>query len=124
MYEQPYTCTFCGWTAPEDDPETERDHCPNCLSGYHAKGAEDYECGGELEAISLWVQSKTEGEIIQRCSFCGELCTCRIRPDDNPIKLMSVAMKPLANPPFPIERLEELTGLMGGQGDVSGYHED
>ena len=34
--------------------------------------------------------------------------------DDNPMKLMSIAMKPLCEPPFPIERIEEMTALMGG----------
>jgi hypothetical protein len=27
---------------------------------------------------------------------------------------MSVALKPLGNPPFPLEKIEELTALMGG----------
>jgi hypothetical protein len=42
----------------------------------------------------------------------------RIAGDDNPMKLMSIAMKPLANPPFPIERIEELTKMMGGEGSL------
>ena len=40
----------------------------------------------------------------------------RVLADDNPMKLMSIAMKPLANPPFPLERIEEMTALMGGEG--------
>lgn len=38
--------------------------------------------------------------------------------DDNPMKLMSIAMKPLCEPPFPIERIEGLTALKGGEGTV------
>ena len=38
--------------------------------------------------------------------------------DDNPVKLMSIAMKPLGQPPFPIERIEEMTGMMGGEGSL------
>ena len=34
------------------------------------------------------------------------------------MKLMSIAMKPLANPPFPLERIEEMTALMGGEGEL------
>ena len=34
------------------------------------------------------------------------------------MKLMSIAMRPLASPPFPIERMEELTRLMGGEGSL------
>ncbi len=31
---------------------------------------------------------------------------------------MSIALKPLAAPPFPLERIEELTALMGGEGSI------
>ncbi len=34
------------------------------------------------------------------------------------MKLMSIAMKPVAFPPFPLKRIEELTALMGGEGSV------
>ena len=37
---------------------------------------------------------------------------------DNLIKVMSIASKPLSSPPFPIERMEELTRIMGGQGEI------
>ena len=33
--------------------------------------------------------------------------------DDNPMKLMSIAMKPLCAPPFPLDYIEEMTALMG-----------
>ena len=39
--------------------------------------------------------------------------------DDNPMKLMSIAMKPLCAPPFPLERIEEMTALMGGSGEMN-----
>lgn len=44
------------------------------------------------------------------------LSSNRIAADDNPMKLMSMALKPLCFPPFPIERIRELTALMGGDG--------
>lgn len=31
----------------------------------------------------------------------------RIAADDNSVKLMSIALKPLAQPPFPLERIIE-----------------
>ena len=34
------------------------------------------------------------------------------------MKLMSIAMKPLCEPPFPLERIEEMTSLMGGDGSL------
>jgi hypothetical protein len=35
------------------------------------------------------------------------------------MKLMSIAMRPLSAPPFPIERIEEMTRLMGGDGEMN-----
>ena len=40
----------------------------------------------------------------------------RVAADDNPMKLMSIAMKPLCAPPFPLDYIEEMTALMGGDG--------
>ncbi len=48
------------------------------------------------------------------------LSSNRVAADDNPMKLMSIALKPLALPPFPLERVEELTALMGGEGSLKG----
>lgn len=36
------------------------------------------------------------------------------------MKLMSIAMKPLCSPPFPLDYLEEMTALMGG--DALSFH--
>ena len=35
------------------------------------------------------------------------------------MKLMSIALKPLTLPPFPLEHIEKLTALMGGSGSLS-----
>ena len=51
-----------------------------------------------------------------RCIRCGVLHSNRAAADDNPMKLMSIAMKSLCAPPFPLERIEEMTQLMGGDG--------
>ena len=34
------------------------------------------------------------------------------------MKLMSIALRPLCEPPFPLERIEEMTELMGGDGKL------
>lgn len=52
--------------------------------------------------------------------FCGKISSNRSAADDNPMKLMSIAMKPLAQPPFPLEQIKELTALMGGEGSMEG----
>ena len=43
----------------------------------------------------------------------------RIAAEDNPMKLMSLAMRPVSSPPFPLERIEEMTRLMGGDGEYT-----
>ncbi len=40
----------------------------------------------------------------------------RVAADNNPMKLMSIAMRPLCAPPFPLERIEEMMALMAGDG--------
>ncbi|HJB08321.1 MAG TPA: RNHCP domain-containing protein, partial [Candidatus Enterocloster faecavium] len=59
-----------------------------------------------------------EWAIIHRCRRCGQMSSNRIAADDNPMKLMSIAMKPLSLPPFPLERIEEMTRLMAGDGQL------
>ena len=57
--------------------------------------------------------------MIHRCRRCGKLASNRTAADDNPMKLMSIALRPLAMPPFPLEHVEKLTALMGGGGSLS-----
>lgn len=120
--EEVYRCLFCGWTPrPGEGEQRERTHCPNCLSGIHAHGEEGEACGGILEPVGVWVKNDKEWEIIQRCRLCGEMTSDPMARDDNPVKILSIASKPLSEPPFPVERLEELTRMMGGRGDTGGY---
>ena len=55
-----------------------------------------------MDPISVWVRKNGEWAIIHRCRTCGELSSNRIAADDNPALLMSIAVKPLAEPPFPL----------------------
>ena len=95
-----------------------RDHCPNCLCGIHREDVGYGECGGTLEPVSVWIKEDDCWEIIQRCRLCGKMTASAVADDDNRIKLLSVASKPLSFPPFPIEKLEELTRIMGGSGEL------
>ena len=72
-----------------------------------------------MEPIAVWVRKNGEWAIIHRCRICGQLASNRIAADDNPMKLMSIAMKPVASTPFPLGKIEELTLLMGGDGSLS-----
>ena len=71
-----------------------------------------------MEPIAVWVRKNGEWAIIHRFKVCGALSSNRIAADDNPMKLMSLAMKPVSSPPFPLERIEEMTRLMGGDGEL------
>lgn len=45
--------------------------------------------------------------------MCGTIHANRVAADDNPLLLMSLASKPLACPPFPLDKLEEMAALCG-----------
>ena len=57
--------------------------------------------------------------MIHRCRRCGTLRSNRIAADDNPLVLVSLAVKPVASPPFPLERLREMAGIPQGGGGFS-----
>lgn len=118
-----FTCKLCGrLMVPMGAATSHRNHCSNCLSSLHVDnepGDREADCGGRMDPVALWSRKDGEWAIIHRCNRCGKLSSNRVAADDNPMKLMSIAMKPLASPPFPIERMEEMTRLMGGDGSVS-----
>ena len=65
------------------------------------------DCGGAMEPIAIWVRHD-EWVLIHRCQRCEELRPNRIAGDDNPLVLMRLAVRPLAQPPFPLEWLATL----------------
>jgi len=118
-----FTCRRCGrQVVPEGAGSRHRNHCPNCLTSLHVDvepGDRAADCGGRMEPVAVWVKRGGEWAIIHRCVRCGKLSANRVAADDNPMKLMSIAMEPLGQPPFPLERIEEMTRLMGGDGRVN-----
>jgi len=117
-----FICKTCGrLVVPECAGTQHRNHCPNCLTSLHldvAPGDRAADCGGIMEPVAVWVRKGGEWAIVHRCKRCGALSSNRIAADDNPMKLMSIALRPVATPPFPLERIEELTALMGGEGTL------
>lgn len=117
-----FICKKCGRTViAEGAGSNHRNHCPYCLASQHLDnepGDRSADCGGLMEPVAVWIRKNGEWAIIHRCKICGVLSSNRIAADDNPLKLMSLAMKPVANPPFPIEKIEEMTKLMGGAGEL------
>ena len=120
--EETFTCKVCGKTVVPTGAGTDhRNHCPFCLSSLHLDnepGDREADCGGVMEPIAVWVRRDGEWALIHRCRICGALSSNRIAADDNPMKLMSIAMKPISSPPFPLEKIEEMTKLMGGEGEI------
>ena len=120
--DEVFTCSNCGReVVPMGAGSDHRNHCPNCLSSLHLDnepGDREADCGGIMDPISVWVRKNGEWAIIHRCRACGALSSNRIAADDNPMKLMSIAMRPIANPPFPVERIQEMTDLMAGDGTL------
>lgn len=117
-----FTCKQCGrLVVSAGAGSNHRNHCPNCLTSLHLDeepGDRTSDCGGLMEPIAVWVRKNGEWAIIHRCKRCGALSSNRAAADDNPIKLMSIALKPLGQPPFPLERIEEMTAFMGGDGQI------
>ena len=117
-----FTCKYCGRPVVSAGAGSgHRNHCPNCLRSLHVDeepGDRASDCGGIMEPVAVRVRKNGEWAIIHRCSRCGKLSSNRVAADDNPMKLMSIAMKPLCLPPFPLERIEEMTALMGGDGQM------
>ena len=111
-----FKCKVCDRpVVPGGAGSEHRNHCPYCLSSQHLDidlGDREADCGGAMEAISVWVRKGGEWAILHRCRICGHISSNRIAADDNPLALMSIALKPLGNPPFPLERIEELTQIM------------
>ncbi len=119
--EEEFVCRHCGKTVkPEGAGTDHRNHCPNCLYSLHLDnepGDRASDCGGKMEPIAVWVRKGGEWALIHRCTRCGALSSNRIAADDNPMMLMSIAMRPISQPPFPLERIEEMTKMMGYETD-------
>ena len=58
-----------------------------------------------MEPISVWVMNNGEWRIVHRCRECGMMRANRVAGDDNELLLMSMAARPLARPPFPLDRI-------------------
>ena len=71
-----------------------------------------------MEPIGVWVRSDGEWAIVHRCKRCGKLSSNRIAADDNPMKLMAIAMKPVVCDFLDRDRLKEMLSSMQSQGDL------
>ena len=58
-----------------------------------------------MEPIAVAVPDDGEWALVHRCSSCAAVSVNRIAGDDNPFALMRLAVRPLAQPPFPLDAL-------------------
>ena len=96
-----FTCWVCGWPVVSQGAGSgHRNHCPNCLWSIHLDnepGDRESGCRGRMEPIGVWVRKNGEWAILHRCTVCGKISSNRIAADDNPMRLMALAMRPFGS---------------------------
>ena len=104
-----FVCGHCGRSVSRAASGTRhRNHCPHCLWSRHVdlgRGDRRSRCRKLMEPIAIWVRRNGEWSIVHRCTKCSAIRTNRIAGDDNELVLMSLAARPLAQPPFPLDGL-------------------
>ena len=103
---QAFSCVHCGRSVSVDAPGTRhRNHCPHCLWSRHVDieaGDRESRCLGAMEPVAVWVKHNGEWALVHRCERCGELRGNRIAGDDSQIALVSLALRPIVLPAFPL----------------------
>lgn len=88
-----------------------RNHCPFCLWSAHVATSlkqddRNSTCQAPMEPIGIATQKDGEWSIVHRCEGCGDVKTNRIAGDDDTILLLCLALRPLANLPFPLDSVQ------------------
>src|SRR5690606_15684444 len=101
-----FRCVHCRLDVPMRAPGTaHRNHCPSCLVSRHldldTPGDREADCGARMEPLAIAVRGDGEWVLIHRCTGCDALSANRTAGDDNPLLLVRMAVRPLAQPPFP-----------------------
>jgi RNHCP domain len=89
-----------------------RNHCPSCLWSRHLDGSVPGDraasCGSSMEPIAITVRGDGEWVLVHRCLGCDEVHLNRTAGDDSPLLLLRIAIRPLAQPPFPLDLVARL----------------
>ena len=114
-----FICKVCGWPVVSAGAgSSHRNHCPNCLSSIHLDnepGDRRSECHGRMDPIGVWVRKNGEWAVIHRCRCCGKICSNRTAADDNPMKLMALAMRPFGSHGISRGRIRCIAASMEGR---------
>lgn len=112
----PFTCKVCGKPVlPEGAGTDHRNHCPYCLFSVHLDnlpGDRESDCHGKMEPVAVWVRKNGEWAIIHRCVVCGKISSNRIAADDNPMKLMALALRPFKSEKFSKKTVKDMVDTM------------
>ena len=105
-----FRCRHCRLDVPMAAPGTRhRNHCPSCLWSRHLDAAVPGDraaaCAGAMEPIAVAVRADGEWALVHRCAGWSTVRLNRVAGDDNPLALMQLAVRPLAQPPFPLAAL-------------------
>ncbi|MFI0261434.1 RNHCP domain-containing protein [Streptomyces sp. NPDC017056] len=107
-----FTCVRCGLTVTTLAPDgSRRNHCPSCLHSQHVWDAVEHApsaCRSRMSPIAIAVLRNNDWMVVHRCTRCDELTSNPVSPDDNQLILMRMAVRPLAQPPFPLEAFGDL----------------
>jgi len=102
-----FTCIRCGLVVVTlTAEETRRNHCPSCLSSVHTVDHVEggpTDCHGRMAPLAIAVRSDGSWALVHRCTRCRELALHPTASDDNQLILMRLAVRPLAEPPFPLD---------------------
>lgn len=114
-----FTCKVCGWPVVSAGAGTgHRNHCPNCLYSIHLDnepGDRASDCHGRMEPIGVWVRKKGEWAVIHRCTRCGKIGSNRTAADDNPMKLLALAMRPFGSRMISRSEIKKMTESLEGK---------
>lgn len=116
----PFTCKVCGrLVVPGGAGSDHRNHCPNCLSSVHVDerpGDRASACHGVMEPVAVWVRKNGEWAVVHRCRVCGKFASNRIAADDNPMKLMALALRPYGSETISRIHVRNMASSMESQG--------
>ena len=65
-----------------------------------------------MEPIGVWVRKNGEWAIIHRCKICGKISSNRVAADDNPMKLMALALRPFGSQTISQNDIKNMTITM------------
>jgi hypothetical protein len=72
-----------------------------------------------MEPIAVTVREEGEWALVHRCGGCATVHLNRIAGDDNPHALMKIAVRPLEQPPFPLEWMTDESTLRPRSGSAT-----